>query len=493
MKSALMVLLHSDPFAADAGGTEMHVLDRIASLALPRAVIVYPFMPDCVNAALILDGRVAAASFYSFPLKVPLLRFAHTHQEVEELLEWLARVFGVSALSVEHALYFPLNALKRFQDAGLGVVTVHHDFYCVCPSLNLLDISTYTVCKAHAGHPEMSPRCLENYFKSAGATPPCPAETMLVAHQQLWGEILNRAERIMFPSESARTTVLATYPRVADRTAVVPHGYASIQAPATKSTGISGTLLRVALIGQVAHRIKGRELILELLSATRALPLEWHFFGDVEYLNFTSRVDELGVRRVYHGPYQRADIIDKLRSSGVDVSLFTSVCPETFSFTLSEALLAGVPPIVPRLGALADRVTSAGAGWIIDPNSASAVEAILKELCVDRSKVAAEHQRLAAYKHTTLPENAAAYATIYAPLLQKESLAAPDESALRMAADTYTKRKVLREQQLLAAQPAYKRSIFYGAYKSLKYLVPVSVRNGLYRLLVSPSSQDDKH
>lgn len=482
MNSALMLMLHADPFADGAGGTEMQVLDRIAALALPRAVVVYPFMADCINAALITGGNVAAAQFHSFPLKTPLLRFAHSHPEAEELLLRIARVFGVSAVSVEHALYFPLNALTRLQDAGLKLITVHHDFYAVCPSLNLIDVATYSACAAHAGQPEKSPSCLSSYFASAGATPPCPAETLLAAHQRAWTAVFHRAERLVFPSESARTTTLAAYPQAAPRSTVIPHGYAA--PPPLARPRSPSTLLRVALIGQVAHRIKGRELILELLAATRALPLEWHFFGDVEYLNFMSRVDEVGVRRVYHGPYRRSAILEKLRGSGVDVALFTSVCPETFSFTLSEALIAGVPPLVPRLGALAERVEAVRAGWIIAPNSASAAAAKLNELCADRAKVAAEQQKLAAFQHTTLAQNAAAYAALYAPLLQAEPTS-PDTSELPAAAALYVERRRLREQQLRAAQPAYKRSLFYGAYKSLKHLVPVAVRDHLYRLLVN--------
>ena len=39
--------------------------------------------------------------------------------------------------------------------------------------------------------------------------------------------------------------------------------------------------------------------------------------------------------------------------------------PETFSFTLSEAWTAGLPAVVPPIGALVDRVSATGAGWVL--------------------------------------------------------------------------------------------------------------------------------
>ncbi len=476
-----MLLLHSDPFAVAPGGTEMHVLDRIASLALPRAVIVYPFTPDCINAALIRDGNLISKELFSFPLKTPLLRCAHAHPEAEELLARIAGLFGVTVVSIEHLLYFPLAALPRLQSEGMKYVTVHHDFYCVCPSLNLLDIRTFTPCRAHTTEAQISVDCLRNYFEVNKMEPPCPANELLAEHQQRWHEIFDAAERIIFPSMSARDTVLRALPTALARAEVIPHGYtAPDNLPCRPAPG---RRLRVALIGQMAHNIKGRELILELLATTRNVPLEWHFFGDVEYLNFMSRVDEIGVKRVFHGPYRREDIIPKLAGSA-DVALFTSVCAETFSFTLSEALLAGVPPIVPRMGALEERVAAGKWGWIIDSNSVAAAATILQELAGNRAQVDSMQERLLQFKHTTPAENAKSYRLIYEPLLDRTAPEVPDTGALAAAATEYSRRRKLREAELLMQQPAYKRSIFYGAYKGLKHLVPVSVRNGLYRILV---------
>src|SRR5437879_3901875 len=101
MSSTLFFLLHNDPFSPSAGGTELHVLDRIGALALPRAAVCYPFSPDCIAVSEIRDGRVADAEHYCFALKSPLTHSAHSHPEAEELLLSLLDKFGAGAISAE--------------------------------------------------------------------------------------------------------------------------------------------------------------------------------------------------------------------------------------------------------------------------------------------------------------------------------------------------------------------------------------------------------
>ena len=65
-----------------------------------------------------------------------------------------------------------------------------------------------------------------------------------------------------------------------------------------------------------------------------------------------------------HGRYEPAELPDLLAHYRVKLVAFPSAGPESFSLTLSEAWLAGLPVIVPPIGALAERVRATGAGWI---------------------------------------------------------------------------------------------------------------------------------
>jgi hypothetical protein len=91
------------------------------------------------------------------------------------------------------------------------------------------------------------------------------------------------------------------------------------------------------------------------------------------------RVD--GSRFVNHGSYRAADITRLLRADGMHVGLQLSVWPETFSFTLSELVEAGIPVIGGQLGAQGERIDRCRLGWTVaDIRDASAILAILDHL-----------------------------------------------------------------------------------------------------------------
>jgi hypothetical protein len=70
-------------------------------------------------------------------------------------------------------------------------------------------------------------------------------------------------------------------------------------------------------------------------------------------------------RFTVHGRYDPADLPALLDHYRVDLVLYPSAGPETFSYTLSEAWSSGRPVLVPPIGALDERVRGSGAGWVM--------------------------------------------------------------------------------------------------------------------------------
>jgi len=66
-----------------------------------------------------------------------------------------------------------------------------------------------------------------------------------------------------------------------------------------------------------------------------------------------------------HGEYQQAEIGELLDKYDVELAVYPSAGPETFCYTLTEAWSAGIPALVPPIGALAERVTNVQAGWLM--------------------------------------------------------------------------------------------------------------------------------
>jgi glycosyltransferase involved in cell wall biosynthesis len=65
------------------------------------------------------------------------------------------------------------------------------------------------------------------------------------------------------------------------------------------------------------------------------------------------------------GKYDRENLADILAQHDCGLAAFFSVCPETYSYTLSEALAHGLYPVVFDLGAQAERLRALGYGGIL--------------------------------------------------------------------------------------------------------------------------------
>jgi hypothetical protein len=167
------------------------------------------------------------------------------------------------------------------------------------------------------------------------------------------------------------------------------------------------------LLGEVAYPTKGAAAYLELMDQARSLPIEWHVFGNVHVHDYRGQLDRLGLGDALHlhGAYRREEIAELLARHGVDLTVLLPTWHETFSYTLSESWMAGVPAMVSDVGALAERMTESGAGVIVG-ESREAID-VLRRLSADRSELTDWAARARAYRHVTPAQNAATYRETY--------------------------------------------------------------------------------
>jgi hypothetical protein len=74
--------------------------------------------------------------------------------------------------------------------------------------------------------------------------------------------------------------------------------------------------------------------------------------------------------------YERDALPELLRSLAPHAGLLASIIPETFSYTLSELLGLGVPPIVTALGSFKDRIVDGESGFLFEPNKVALVDLV---------------------------------------------------------------------------------------------------------------------
>jgi GT2 family glycosyltransferase/glycosyltransferase involved in cell wall biosynthesis len=412
---APLLLLHASPFAEEPGGVEHCVRDLVRALALPRVLLAYP-AGSGVEITEVLRGDLVRARPHGFPLASPVPRFCHEHPGAIEALAEAMELFRVGAVHVHHLMYWPLSVGRMLRERGVPYLVTVHDFYTACPSFNLLRVDeTRLCCPGSCGDAERTRACMRALFHTL-AEPLDPDPVAFVErHRTHMRELLDGAARVQFPSESARSLTARILGLDPAAFAVVPHGY-DVRPPARRPRPTAARL-RVALLGNVAYASKGAAAILETVRRTRHLDLEWHVFGRTDRFGFDRHLDEIsGVRIIRHGGYDRATIVDELVTARIDIGLLLPPWPETFSYTLSELLSAGVVVIARRIGALADRLEAGSPGILVD--DAADAARVLERLVRDPAELARHLEAAARFVHPPSAPWAAAHAALYEGLLR---------------------------------------------------------------------------
>ena len=253
-----------------------------------------------------------------------------------------------------------------------------HDFYTVCPRVTMIDaIGEF----CDVAPVEICTRCvaLGGAHDASRMTELTPAE-----HRALFDRLLRGADRVVAPSASAAGYFSRAFPDI--RVAIEPHP----EPPASYQVPIrNGSADAVALLGALGPH-KGSAKLLEIARrAWMVAPaLRFHVIG---YTDIDAELRAIGNVSVT-GPYRPFELADLVAASGARVALFLHRWPETFSYTLSEAVQLGLVPLVPDIGAPAERVRAAGFGHVfkfpIDPTD---VVALLAALSAGRIPLAPGH------------------------------------------------------------------------------------------------------
>ncbi|MFO1311893.1 MAG: glycosyltransferase [Burkholderiales bacterium] len=117
----------------------------------------------------------------------------------------------------------------------------------------------------------------------------------------------------------------------------------------------------------------------------RALPLRIVVIGFTDRARRWQSDDRV---LTIHGSYGDDELPALFRRYRIAVSLFPTLWPETFSYTLSESWGAGRPALVPPGGALAERVLATGAGWVM--SGWPSIRSMADDLCAITSDEGAQ-------------------------------------------------------------------------------------------------------
>jgi glycosyltransferase involved in cell wall biosynthesis len=325
-------------------------------------------------------------------------------------VEGLCATFGISLIHLHNVS----GCREGFQEA-LAALSIPfgytiHDLSWACPRITFLDASGHycggvteaTACNG----------CLRDSEPLAAVD--------IVKWRARHRSIVDAAAFLIAPSRWAADMFERYFPNAAVN--VIAHGTRGH--PHARSVGTRLAVLMpddripvVAVIGAIGPD-KGARRIERLLALARkrdiALRIVVIGYTDVHHVAWQS--DDL--RITIHGRYHPDDLPDLLAHYRVSLVLFPSEGPETFSYTLSEIWRAGMPVLVPPIGALAERVAGARAGFVLTQEQWTDDAAMLQRI-VDLTSVEANIERDAAavaarnVEHATLADMGRATFALY--------------------------------------------------------------------------------
>ena len=306
----------------------------------------------------------------------------------DSLRRFLAdRQFDVA--HVHHLTGLSTGAVEVLQDAGIPTVLTLHDYWLMCPRGQMWHRDGQP---CETVEPGRCADCLAPTFPHW--LPPEHAATRVGAVHDNARAVLARATRLLTPS--ARTVpFFARLGVPEDRIHVVENAVDTVGLADLPPPRADGPL-RLGYLGTLIPS-KGLDVLVRAfagLPAGQATLSIWGnavpYHGDEGFLTRVFQQLQPGTAVRYLGPYTTADLPRILDE--IDLLVAPALWHEAFGLTVREALAAGRPVVVSRIGGLQDAVADRVEGRLVTPGDAEELGRVLAELAADRPGL----QRMAA-------------------------------------------------------------------------------------------------
>ena len=288
---------------------------------------------------------------------------------LERLLEELAiaEIFVNSPVSFDEPLLLAeWLARMRTEHPEVRLTVTAHDYFSVCPSFVLLNADG-----RYCGIPDIS-ECAACLKRHPGSNVALSPPTEIGPWRALWGRCLHTADEVRFFSESTRKHFLRAYPTLPlERLTVVPHR--SNYVPQRLPRPDARAPLVIGVLGEISLH-KGASILKEM---TRLIEASGANVRIVVLGTLQTALDSDSL--TVTGAYDRAHLVDLIEKHGINVFLFPSIWPETFSYVVAELIALAMPVVAFDLGAPGERLRQYPKARMCRETSAQAALATLVE------------------------------------------------------------------------------------------------------------------
>lgn len=323
--------------------------------------------------------------------------------EFAQIYFYILANYNIDIVEIEHSIFHTFDLAKIAKLLGLKTVIAIHDFYYICPTYFLLD-GDNKYCGGHCG----------NQIRNCGArTTWFDLPANIVEWRRQWqkyvSELFKNCDTIITATQFTKSMFLDQYAGLYHSDIVqIEHGRDLIRYDNLYTTPNRYQPIKILVPGTIGVH-KGSEFIKQLKKVDKDNRLEFHFMGLVD--------EELREIGIYHGRYRREDFqknVYKIKPSFIGIF---SICAETYSHTLTEAIASGIPVIASNLGALKTRIEARGGGWLIDINSPEKTYRKILEISENKEEYKKVQKQIKDIKIVTKKEMSENYEKLYKRLL----------------------------------------------------------------------------
>jgi glycosyltransferase involved in cell wall biosynthesis len=329
------------------GGVELHVKDLIEELYTDyNCFLLFKEEQSLFLTAYITNETVE----FIFSLNEDYEHMVYTRAEYEHIIRTILVGFKIDLIHVHHTLGQTLDIFYEAFKCKIPVAVTLHDFYYLCPTINLLDINL-KYCKGILEEQ----RCLHCMHCKLGYT-----KITLKEWRNEIQKILAAVSRIFVPNKTVKEIYCEYYGDIDEKISVIEHGVV-FEKSAYKPNFNGKGYFNIAFIGNITPH-KGSNIAHDLIVDNTDTDIRWHIFGGTN----DTKVSQLNRDDLNkYGSYDRNKLVDLLDKHNIHLICILSIWPETYSYTLTESMIAGIPVLVSDLGALGDRVHKTGTGWVV--------------------------------------------------------------------------------------------------------------------------------
>jgi glycosyltransferase involved in cell wall biosynthesis len=237
-----------------------------------------------------------------------------------------------------------INSIIKFKKKfDCNVDYMIHDFHCICPKHNLIykDFFCNFECKKN--------NCqFTNDYECTNIS--------INKWRKVWKEFLLICDKIICFSSSSKEYIQKIYNLYDEKIKIVPHDMNYVSYSKIKFS--SDMPLHLGIVGACGSIPKGKKEIEKLMNMLPAkIPVT--FVGTSE--------NEYDIKRenvFFLGRYKNGELQKQIEENKITVVFFPSVCPETFSYLISELMQMDIRIICYNFGAQAEKLSLYDKGFI---------------------------------------------------------------------------------------------------------------------------------